>query len=319
MSSSGSKKAIYAALAGNSLIALTKFAGSTYTGSSAMLSEAIHSLVDTGNQGLLLYGLKRSKKPADQYHPFGYGMELYFWAFVVAIVIFALGAGVSIYEGVKHILHPRILTNAYINYIILGLAIVFECGSWWVAYREFRTSKGDMNFLEATRRSKDPALFTVLFEDTAALLGLIVALIGISLAQVLGVPELDGIASVVIGLILAATSGLLAYETKGLLVGEATDPDTVEGLRSILTSAPGIDRVNELRTLHFSPQDILVVISADFSRSLDSNAVEGQVAELERDIKNAYPGITRVFIEAQSISAHQRDLTERTETEDSKP
>ena len=319
MSSSGSKKAIYAALVGNGLIAPTKFAGSAYTGSSAMLSEAIHSLVDTGNQGLLLYGLKRSKKPADQYHPFGYGMELYFWAFVVAIVIFALGAGVSIYEGVKHILHPRIITNAYINYIILGLAIVFECGSWWVAYREFRTSKGDMNFLEATRRSKDPALFTVLFEDTAALLGLIVALIGISLAQVLDIPELDGIASVVIGLILAATSGLLAYETKGLLVGEATDPDTVEGLRSILTSAPGIDRVNELRTLHFSPQDILVAISADFSRSLDSNAVEGQVAELERDIKNAYPGITRVFIEAQSISAHQRDLTERTETEDSKP
>ena len=319
MSSSGSKKAIYAALAGNSLIALTKFAGSAYTGSSAMLSEAIHSLVDTGNQGLLLYGLKRSKKPADELHPFGYGMELYFWAFVVAIVIFALGAGVSIYEGVKHILHPRIITNAYINYIILGLAIVFECGSWWVAYREFRTSKGDMSFLEATQRSKDPALFTVLFEDTAALLGLIVALIGISLAQVLDIPELDGIASVVIGLILAATSGLLAYETKGLLVGEATDPDTVEGLRSILTSAPGIDRVNELRTLHFSPQDILVAISADFSPSLDSNAVEGQVAELERDIKNAYPGITRVFIEAQSISAHQRDLTERTETEDSKP
>ena len=319
MSSSGSKKAIYAALAGNSLIALTKFAGSAYTGSSAMLSEAIHSLVDTGNQGLLLYGLKRSKKPADELHPFGYGMELYFWAFVVAIVIFALGAGVSIYEGVKHILHPRIITNAYINYIILGLAIVFECGSWWVAYREFRTSKGDMNFLEATRRSKDPALFTVLFEDTAALLGLIVALIGISLAQVHDIPELDGIASVVIGLILAATSGLLAYETKGLLVGEATDPDTVEGLRSILTSAPGIDRVNELRTLHFSPQDIMVAISADFSPSLDSNAVEGQVAELERDIKNAYPGITRVFIEAQSISAHQRDLTERTETEDSKP
>ena len=319
MSSSGSKKAIYAALAGNSLIALTKFAGSAYTGSSAMLSEAIHSLVDTGNQGLLLYGLKRSKKPADQYHPFGYGMELYFWAFVVAIIIFALGAGVSIYEGVKHILHPRILTNAYINYIILGLAIVFESGSWWVAYREFRTSKGDMNFLEATRRSKDPALFTVLFEDTAALLGLIVALIGISLAQVLDIPELDGIASVVIGLILAATSGLLAYETKGLLVGEATDPDTVEGLRSILTSAPGIDRVNELRTLHFSPQDILVAISADFSPSLDSNAVEGQVAELERDIKNAYPGITRVFIEAQSISAHQRDLTERIDTEESTP
>ena len=319
MSSSGSKKAIYAALAGNSLIALTKFAGSAYTGSSAMLSEAIHSLVDTGNQGLLLYGLKRSKKPADERHPFGYGMELYFWAFVVAIVIFALGAGVSIYEGVKHILHPRIITNAYINYIILGLAIVFECGSWWVAYREFRTSKGDMSFLEATRRSKDPALFTVLFEDTAALLGLIVALIGISLAQVHDIPELDGIASVVIGLILAATSGLLAYETKGLLVGEATDPDTVEGLRSILTSAPGIDRVNELRTLHFSPQDILVAISADFSPSLDSNAVEGQVAELERDIKNAYPGITRVFIEAQSISAHQRDLTERIDTEESTP
>ncbi len=199
MSAGGSKKVIYAALAGNGLIAISKFGAATYTGSSAMLSEAIHSLVDTGNQGLLLHGLRRSRRPADTTHPFGYGTEVYFWAFVVAILIFALGAGVAIYEGVHKLANPQPMENVFVNYLVLGGAIVFEGGSWWVAFREFRKGKGDQGYLEAVRGSKDPTVFTVLFEDSAAMLGLIVALVGIALGDVLEIPAFDGVAWDVLG------------------------------------------------------------------------------------------------------------------------
>ena len=191
----GSKKVIYAALAGNSLIAVTKFVAAGLTGSSAMLSEAVHSVVDTGNQGLLRYGLARSRRPADEEHPFGHGPELYFWAFVVAILIFGLGAGISFYEGLAKISDPHPITNPVINYVVLAVAIVFELGAWLVAFREFRKVQGRATLLTAVRRSKDPALFTVLFEDTAAMLGLLFALAGIALADWLDMPWLDGAAS----------------------------------------------------------------------------------------------------------------------------
>ncbi|MGI9451618.1 MAG: cation diffusion facilitator family transporter, partial [Geminicoccaceae bacterium] len=220
MAASSSKTVIYAALIGNGLIAITKFIAAAFTGSAAMLSEAVHSVVDTGNQGLLLYGIKRSNRPPDDRHPFGYGMELYFWAFVVAILIFAGGAGISIYHGVEKILHPHPVENAYVNYIVLALAMVFEAFAWWVAFRAFQVAKGKLGYFEAVRRSKDPALFTVLFEDSAAMLGLIVAMVGIALGQWLDMPILDGVASVLIGVILAVTAALLAYEAKGLLIGE---------------------------------------------------------------------------------------------------
>ena len=220
MAAHASKIVIYAALAGNLLIAVTKFVASLYTGSSAMLSEAIHSLVDSGNQGLLLYGIKKSQRPADDRHPFGYGMELYFWAFVVAILIFAVGAGVSIYEGVLKILEPHPIQNPMINYIVLGAAMVFEGAAWTLALKEFRATKGSKGWIATVRDSKDPTLFTVLFEDSAAMAGLIVALIGIWLSQALEMPWLDGAASVLIGCILAGTAALLAYECKGLLIGE---------------------------------------------------------------------------------------------------
>ena len=206
VATSGSRKAIFAALAGNALIAVTKSAAASYTGSSAMLSEAIHSLVDTGNQGLLLYGMKQAARPADKFHPFGYGIELYFWAFVVAILIFGVGAGVSFYEGIDKLQNPHPVTSPHINYIVLVLAIVFEAGSWWIAFQELRKVKGDYGYFEAVRLSKDPTVFTVLFEDTAALLGLIVAFIGILLSQLLDMPATDGIASLVIGGILAITA-----------------------------------------------------------------------------------------------------------------
>jgi len=308
MAAHGSTKVIYAALVGNFLIAITKFTAAAFTGSSAMLSEAIHSLVDTGNQGLLLIGVNRSKRPADDTHPFGYGMEVYFWAFVVAIMIFGVGAGVSLYEGIAKIRHPHEITNPMINYVVLLIAMVFEAGAWWIAYSEFQRTRGRRGILQAVRQSKDPTVFTVLFEDSAAMLGLIVAFVGIGAAQYTGIAELDGVASVCIGLILALTAALLAFETKGLIIGEAATPDLVAGVRRIAMSAPGVRRINELRTMHMGPNDILVAISLDFGDDIPAGEVEVTISALERDIKQVYGDVKRVFAEIQSAEGHAASL-----------
>ena len=304
MAASSSKKVIYAALAGNTLIATTKFAAATFTGSSAMLSEAIHSLVDTGNQLLLLHGLRRAAKAPDRMHPFGYGMELYFWTFVVAILIFAIGAGVSVYEGIQKIQDPHPITNVRVNYIVLGAALIFEAGAWLIAYREFGKTRGKRSFLSEVRHSKDPTVFTVLFEDSAAILGLIAAFIGIALGEALNIPILDGVASVVIGIILAATAALLARESKGLLIGEGADRQIVESLKMLISEQPEILRVNELLTMHFGPKDILLNLSVDFDDRFSSAEAEDAITRMEADIKARYPEITRVFIEAQSWRGH---------------
>jgi cation diffusion facilitator family transporter len=304
MAGHGSRKVIFAALIGNSLIAVTKFAAAAYTGSSAMLSEAIHSLVDTGNQGLLLYGLKRSRKPPDVRHPFGYGTELYFWVFVVAILIFAVGAGVSIYEGVHKLSDPTAMTNVYINYIVLGLAMVFEAGAWWIAFKEFRQTHGDSGWFEAIRETKDPTVVTVLFEDTAAMAGLIVAFVGILIGHLFALPLADAIASIVIGVILALVAALLAYEAKGLLIGEGVGPATAAKLNQAVAATPGILRVNEMLTMHLGPQDVLVNLSVDFDDAFGSVEVERAVGELERRIKQELPEVTRVFVEAQNWTQH---------------
>jgi cation diffusion facilitator family transporter len=302
-----SKKVIYAALAGNGLIAVTKFGATLSTGSSAMLSEAIHSVVDMGNQGLLLFGLRRAKRPPDSAHPFGYGMELYFWTFVVAILIFAVGAGISIYEGLHRIASPQPITNPYVNYIVLGLAMVFEAFAWTVAFLEFHRTKGPLGYVEAVRRSKDPTVFTVLFEDSAAMLGLIVAFVGIALAQALDMPVLDGVASVVIGVILAVTAVLLAYETKSLLIGERARPEVIGGIREIVRQYPQIIAVNELLTMHLGPRDVLLNVSVDFDDRVKSTEVEEAISDMEQQIKSAYPDVKRVFIEAQSWQRHRQD------------
>jgi len=307
MAAHSSKRVIYAALAGNSLIAVTKFVAVWFTGSSAMLSEAIHSVVDTGNQLLLLFGLARARRPADAAHPFGYGMEVYFWTFVVAILIFALGGGISFYEGLSKLGNPHPITNPHINYIVLSIAIIFESGSWWVAFREFRATKGKLGYLAAVRHSKDPIIFTVLFEDTAAMLGLITALIGIVLADMLGVPALDAVASMVIGVILATTALAIAYETKGLLIGEGASTALVGGIRGIVDAEPGILRTNEVLTMHLGPKDVLLNLSIDFDDTLDSAEVEAAVSHLERRIKENFPEVGRIFIEAQSWTAHLRE------------
>jgi cation diffusion facilitator family transporter len=302
----GSLKVIFAALAGNALISVTKFGAAFTTGSSAMLSEAIHSLVDTGNQLLMLHGLRRAKKPADEAHPFGYGMEVYFWTFVVAILVFAGGAGVSIYEGIHKVMDPQPVSNVMINYAVLGAAMIFESVAWYVAYKEFGRSKGRMSMVEAVARSKDPTVFTVLFEDTAALLGLLVAFVGIAAADYLNMPLLDGVASIVIGLILALTASLLAYETKGLLIGEAAHPRVLEGVRRIARVEDSVIGVNEILTMHLGPTDILLNVSLDFADKISADDVELAVTNMERQIKMQFPEVTRVFIEAQSKADQRR-------------
>jgi len=305
----GSIKVIMAALIGNALIAVTKFAAAWWTGSSAMLSEAIHSLVDTGNQILMLHGLRRSKQPADEQHPFGYGMEVYFWSFVVAILVFAVGAGVSIYEGVSKIIEPHIVKDVMINYVVLGAAVVFESVAWWIAFKEFGRSKGRMGIIEAVSRSKDPTIFTVLFEDTAALLGLVVAFFGVWAADYYNLPVLDGVASVVIGIILAVTASLLAYETKGLLIGEAAHPRVIEGVKRIARAQDTVDGVNEVLTMHLGPSDVLLNLSLDFDDERTADDVERAISEMERQIKAEFPEITRVFIEAQALDQHLRQAS----------
>jgi len=296
---SGTKTVIFAALIGNGCIAVTKFIAAGITGSSAMLAEGIHSVVDTGNQGLLLFGLRQSKKPASALYPFGHGKEIYFWSFVVAIMIFAVGAGISIYEGVHAIIAPHALGSPLINYIVLGMAMIFEAFAWYFAFREFNHARGNLGYFEAVRRGKDPTLFVVLFEDSAAMLGLIVAFMGILIGQLTGNPYFDGGATIIIGLILGGTAAWLAYETKGLLIGESANLDVVHGIRELAGKAPGIRQVNEVLTMHMGPEFILVNLSADFADKTPAADVEASTAKLNKEIKAAYPDVKRVFIEAR--------------------
>ena len=305
-----SRKVIFAALAGNALIALTKFVAAALTGSSAMLSEGIHSLVDTGNQVLLLYGLKQARKPADRQYPFGHGKEIYFWSFVVAILIFAVGAGISIYEGVHHILQPEAIRNPLVNYIVLALAMLFEGAAWLFALTEFTRVKGKWGYIEAVQRSKDPTVFVVLFEDSAAMLGLVVAFLGIWLSQFTGILYFDGIASVVIGCILGGTAIWLAWETKSLLIGEAAESLTVEGIRSLVQASEGVEQVNEVLTMHMGPDFILVNLSVDFRDEIDAGHLEQLIAAMDAQIKQVFPAVKRVFIEAEARASRMMPASE---------
>jgi len=299
---SGSKKVIIAALIGNGLISITKFIAASITGSSAMMSEGVHSLVDTGNQVLLLYGLKAAAKPASKNFPFGHGKEIYFWSFIVAILIFAVGAGISIYEGIHHILHPSEISDPTINYIVLGLAMCFEGVALYIAAKEFNRSRGKIGTFAAVRHGKDPTLFVVLFEDTAAMLGLIFAFIGIYLAQVTGNPIWDGVASVLIGCILAGTAFWLAIETKSLLIGEPANDKVVDGIKAILNEHELIVKDNEILTLHMGPEFILATISVEFKDGLKTGELEQVISAVTRQIKTSYPIVQRVFIKAEDFT-----------------
>lgn len=295
-----SKKVIVAALVGNGLISVTKFIASAITGSAAMFAEGIHSVVDTGNQILLLFGLKRAQKPASKHFPFGHGKEIYFWSFVVAILLFALGSGISIYEGINHLFHPREITRPIVNYVVLFIAMVFESVPLYIALKEFLIMKGDRGFIEGIKKSKDPTIIVVLFEDTAAMLGLVTAFVGIYLAQVTGILIFDGISSIIIGLILGITAAVLAYETKGLLIGESANDEVVQGIRKIVNDFSGVERVNEVLTMHLGPEYILVNLSVEFNDQIRTQQMETVISSIDNKIKDLFPRVKRVFIEAES-------------------
>ncbi len=302
-SHSGSKTVVYAALAGNLLIAITKFAAAWFTGSSAMLSEGVHSLVDTANELLLLYGLHRAARPADRTHPFGHGREVYFWSFIVALLVFALGAGISLYEGVKHIREPEPAESLTVAYAVLGLSLLFEGFSWTVAVRAFAREKGDLGWIAAIRRSKDPTTFTVLFEDTAALLGLLIALAGIFAADRLGIPELDGAASIGIGLVLAATAAFLARECKGLLIGESADPALASRVVVLADADPAVAAANGVVTAQVGPDAVVVALSAEFDDALTTPEIERAVTRIETAVKAEHPTVVAVFVKPQTAGA----------------
>ena len=302
-----STKVIYAAIVANLAIATIKFIAAAFTGSSAMLSEGIHSVVDTGNGGLMLLGVRRSHKPADAEHPFGYGKELYFWTLIVAIVIFAVGGGISAYEGLLHILHPTPFAYPIWNYAVLGLAFVFEGYSFLVAFRAFQKERGKLTIWQSIETSKDPTTYTVLFEDAAALLGLIIAFIGVLCAHLLDNPYFDGIASILIGIVLAAVAVLLAYETKGLLVGEAVDPETLKHIRQLAESDPRVESVKNALTMYFGPHTILLAMDLRFRPDLSAAAVEESIDRLEDEIRKHHPDVKHIFIESDSITSKKKD------------
>lgn len=302
---------VWAALAGNLAIAISKTVAAAFTGSSAMWSEAVHSLVDTGNQWLMLLGMRRATRPASEAHPFGHGLELYFWSFVVAIMIFGLGAGVSIYQGISKLIHPEEMTRPWVNYIVLGAGMLFEGTVWLLALREFRRESRRLGWIRAVRSSKDPAVFTVLFEDTAALAGLLVALVGVALTQWTGNALYDGLASVLIGLILAATATLLANECRGLLTGEAASSAVRERLRKQLCGHAAVVDVHRVWTMHFAPHDILLAASVKFDDRLSLTQLEDAIVELEDAIRAQQPEFQRIFLEPRRLPKHTSTKIDR--------
>lgn len=311
MSNPESNKVIYAAITANLAIAVTKFTAAGFTGSSAMISEGIHSLVDTGDAGLLLLGEHRSQKPADDEHPFGYGKELYFWTLIVAILIFSLGGGMSFYEGLHHLFHPTPIENPVWNYAVLAIAALFESYSFSIAVKRFVAVKGEKRVWEAIHRSKDPTDFVILFEDSAALLGLAVAFLGIFLGQVFGNPYFDGVASILIGVILGTVAVLLARETKGLLIGEGADQETSKDIRRLAQSDPAVENVKRALTMHFGPDTILLAMDLQFRKELSAAEVNNSIDQLERRIRHGHAKITHIFIESESLSSENQNAKEK--------
>jgi cation diffusion facilitator family transporter len=303
----GSRRTVLAAIGSNLAIAVTKFVAAFFTGSASMLAEGIHSLVDTTNEGFLLLGLHRSKRPADAVHPFGYGTELYFWAFIIAILIFALGSGFSLYDGIGKIVsgEQEPIEKPAVALGVLALSFVFESVSWRIAYQEFQKTRRGRGLLQDFRDMKDPSIFIVLCEDSAALLGILVAAGGIGLSLVTGNSLFDAAGSVVIGLLLAATAWVLAVEVKGLLIGEAASPDLVEAVREGVGRRPEIAGVNEIRTLHRGPSDVLLTMSVDFEDDILSQDIEAAVSEIESRIRQKFPIVRRIYIEVQSKAGHR--------------
>jgi len=309
----GSRKVVYAGIVGNLLVAVTKFVAAGFTHSSAMLSEAVHSVVDTLNQVVMLYGLRRASRPADPGHPLGYGRELYFWSFVVAVLIFAIGAGVSVYEGIRHVMDPEPMQNPWVNYLVLGLAGLIEFGSWTVAMREFNRQRGDQGYFEAAEKTKDPSTLTLLLEDSAALIGIAIALVGTAASQLLGMPILDGVASILIGLLLGVVSMFLARESKRLLIGEPARRSLVEAIKRCAQAQEGVASVNGLLTIHLAPRQVVCALSIEFEDALQVPSLEKAVEEMEARIRQSHPEVTLLFVKPQRAAAYRAGVERRSQ------
>jgi cation diffusion facilitator family transporter len=310
MARSGTNVAVWAALAGNLLVAASKFLAAALSGSAAMLSEAVHSLVDTVNELLLLYGIARSSRPPDRVHPFGYGRELYFWSFVVALLIFALGAGISAYEGIERLQYPAPIERPAVVFIVLAVSLAFESASWLVGMRTFRATQRNLGWWEAFRRSKDPPTFIVVFEDSAAILGICVAGAGTAAAVLTGDSRWDGVASLAIAVILAGVAGLLARESKELLIGERADPALSDAIMRTAAGIAGVCSANSIVTMQLAPRNVIATLSLDFFDYLRAPDIERAVIELEARIRSAHPEVSALFVKPQSVLVAAEHLSD---------
>ena len=302
--SSNSKISIYAALAANISIAIIKFIAAAFTGSSSMLSEGIHSAVDSCNQILLLIGIKRSKKPADENHPFGHGQEIYFWSLIVAVLIFGLGGGMSVYEGVIHIKNPEKLTDPFWNYLVLFVAFVFEGTSFIIAVKRFIKFEGKGDLFRKLKRSKDPSLFVVIFEDGAALMGLLIAAVGVFLSHYLQNPIIDGAASILIGILLAFVAIILIKESRNLLIGESANKEQIQVIKQIVSSNSNVNKLRPPLTMQLSPNEVLLALDIEFKNHLKGTELAKTICSLEKEIKTQIPMIKQIFIEAKIFEDH---------------
>ena len=297
-----STMAVYAALATNVGEASVKVIAAMVTGSAAMLSEAIHSWVDSANSILLVLGMKRSNKSADKGHPFGYGKEVYFWTLVVSLLIFILGGGISVYQGIMRLIHPEPLKDPYWNYIVLSVSLILEAVSFSIALRKFNKDSGERGFWRELHDSKDPALFTVIYDDAAAIMGVIIAFTGIYLSHRFNDPMWDGMASVLIGIIICIAAAIMVIESKNLLVGESAQPQTVEGITDLVNEDPAVTALRPPLTMHMSPNDILLAIDVEFVKEMDADDLTKVIKRLERNIKAQFPDVKKIFIEARNLS-----------------
>lgn len=288
--------AVYGAIVANVGIAVAKFVAATLTGSSALMSEGVHSLVDTGNQVLLLIGISRSRRPVDDQHQFGHGKEIYFWSLIVAIVLFGIGGGLAFWEGIEHVMHPTPVENPIVNYVVLVVAFALEAGSWTIAYRQISREPGNNRLWRAIVSSKDPSVVTVLLEDSAALLGLIAAFVGVLLTSVTGDARFDGMASIAIGVILTIVAFFLAYESRGLLVGERANDDLIATLRRVAESDEAVKNVERIRTMHLGPRDVLVTAQLKFA-NMSAHELASAIVRLKRRLADTDPRLADVTIE----------------------
>jgi cation diffusion facilitator family transporter len=295
-------KSIYSALAANLLIAVTKFIAGGFTNSSSMISEGIHSMVDTVNQVLLLYGLKRSKKAPDRFRPFGYGKELYFWSFIVSIMIFGLGGGISIYQGIQHIIHPEALNDPMWNYIVLALSMIFEGSSLFIAIKEFDKVRNGLTWWDAIVKSKDPSSFLVLFEDGAAVLGLSIVFIFMLIGHNYNLPYMDGIASVLVGLLLVFVSAILARESRSLLMGEGIATETQVKIKSLAEKDEAVIQVVNMFSTYESPEEVTLMLIVEFEPDIDTEDITNSIERIRAAIKKAFPLIKLVFVQPQTYS-----------------